>query len=1196
MNGLKKVELQKNKYQFCLSVNVEVQRVKHAFIEYIGDKDSLNGYQRSNRLVLLKTFFALIDQTGKVKVRDVVNGYKCFYKNRKGKGLITDVGADICIENIEDSIQSQILAVIKRHPYRVLNEKGFLDMLLIDNEEYFVLNTQLFTSLSESGISEIKLLLEQKLDYYYSKIDGIRKKSFIVQENYDNSEMEIDTLFFESRFSTFREYCKESNISFTSDIEPVDFVAFRSRTGAVHDFLKEIKDRVMQVSKREDKPWNLKIENFNLDIAIEDTDKSMINEVSIDELKVHKDYNLVLGEKENCDINMPIANIFFEGIFKNFNEFCSKNNIIYIKELEALDFNKLLDIRGFGITRVNKIIKKYKEIIYKKDMVDETKKTSKFIVSDKMRDRIEVLLELNKNIVVNNEFVGEELSALDKLIFGVKELGIEICQMAYLYPHSTSVIVNTLENFSNNIILRETRLEQLNCTFKEIAESNKYIKVYPLLIAYSKDDVKNRKIMNLFGNCTTIAELARHFNNISEDYTSYVEITEFMEWLKADLKESVLSSYLEILNKDRYKEIIRCRANCGTLEAAGHLIGVTRERSRQIEMKIQKRFDFHNSKSRFLLIISAFINGKTVISEQELINYLGENGIEFVYLLKNSSSTYYNYSNELNIFIIGGQVDISKLKEFVGSLPDIVLSINSSNVLENIVEKFNISIELAQKAVESEYKLSGQVYHRRRISLTDMYKMILEIYYPTGVKLFEDTEQERFRRYIVEVFGDVKLPSNSRALDARVADIGVLCDRGTYIYSGYIRIDNDLREEIRAYIENGDRLSYTFLELYEYFKPRLLLKTNINNRYFLQGVLKFYYKNDFYFTKDMISKSSEVERIDDQIVEFVSRYDIVTKNQLRTEFNGVTEAMLFFAVSRCKEIICVENGEYMHERHLNIIESDYGISKVVDNLISEMPVSSRKLLEVMFTTHADFLNRNLVFSHIKLLSILQHMFGDKYRFSRPFIAKQDAEDITNIGVVRNYLSGRESYEISELIEFCEENHLRFLSWTTLVYNLSNEFIRADADICFNIKQLDIDKEKIDTIKNILIDTIFQKGYVSIRKIKDYMLFPKVGIEWNGYALESIVEKYIPEIIVLQIPTSDTFLLSSVLLCDNCNFDSYEEFLRAVIKSEHASASFRDVNEVKQWLQDEEIINHNIPKFMFDKSYLFVDEFGKIIVE
>ncbi len=1180
--------------------------MKQAFLEYLGDMDSLAGYRRSNRLILLKSFFALVDKSGKAAVFDVVKKYKSFYQRRKEEGLIVDVGADIVIENTERPVYSEVLLVIKRHPYRVLNEKGYMHISRIDGQDFFVLNEALHKYLSDKDIKEINYLLDKKIDLYYSQIDTEKDTS---KEKKDPSEIKIESAFIENYYLEFREYCRECNMVFVSEIEPVDLVAFRIKINASHELIKQIRDRLNKINKGEYKLLRTETKITNIKEMAKNTTAKFIqnteentlvvdrkNELDIKNNNAYSDPRTYISQN-NYNTGLLISNVFSDGIFNKFNQFCIDNKFIYIKDLEGFDFNKLYEQRGFGKTKVNKVIERYNEVVtidIPSNPVQNQRQ--RCLISERVRIKIEDLIQYGQNIEMPDDLTKDELFILNKAKCAVEELGIDMCQLAYLYPRSISLITNEFEKLEKDANLEDERRKKLFSVFKNICNSNKIKKVYPLIRAYAEDDIRMKLLLDIFSNCSTVAELIREFKNISRDNIYTVEALKFLKWLHTNLEESALNSCFKIFDKDNYKKVIYNRAHGSTLEEVGQLLGVSRERIRQMEQKVQTLFDSVIIRTRIMWLLSASLNGKTIITREEVSDYLRNNANEIIYLLINSKSNYFDYSKELDLFIISDQVNASKLDSVLDELPEIIISLELDNIIEQTTNEFKIESESIKRAVESKYRVSGQVYHKRKISLAEMYNIVLQRYYPTGMKLFEKTEHDRFRRHIEEMFGDVKLPQNNRAVDARVASIGILCDRGTYIHPDYIKIENNLIEEIKDYIKKGLRNSYTFLEIFEHFKDQLLLDSNVNNRYFLQGILKYHYNREFYFTRDMISKTPNIESLDDQIEMFVSKYDIVTKDQLRKNFAGITEAMLLTTISRCKAIITIENGEYMHIRNLNIIEADYEISKVISNLIFDMPVSSRKLLEVLFLTHSDFLSRNQVFSHIKLFSVIQYMFRNKYKFSRPFIAKQDTEEITKISIVKNYLNGRDYYEISELIEFCELNLLKFLSWSSLIDNLSDEYIRVDSGICVNIDQLDIDEKKIESIKNILKDVISSKGYISARKITDFMFYPPIGINWNGYVLKSIVEKYISEIEVFQIPTSDTYLLSGVFLKDDCGFDSYEELLRFILKSEHRSAPFKNLDEVRQWLQDEELINSNIPKFMLDNNYLYEDEFGKIIVE
>ena len=149
-------------------------KTKDNFFKYIGPKDSLAGYVRSYKIVFLITFFELSDSQGIANTTDVARKFRKFYENRKQSGLIPDNDVEPRIENIEDSTVNQVLSVIKDNPYKVIHDKGFMTLKVIDSEEYFCLSEDLQTELEVTDRQNILEILKNKLHLYYSKIDNER--------------------------------------------------------------------------------------------------------------------------------------------------------------------------------------------------------------------------------------------------------------------------------------------------------------------------------------------------------------------------------------------------------------------------------------------------------------------------------------------------------------------------------------------------------------------------------------------------------------------------------------------------------------------------------------------------------------------------------------------------------------------------------------------------------------------------------------------------------------------------------------------------------------------------------------------------------------------------------------------------------------------------------------------------------------
>lgn len=145
---------------------------KDKFLDYVGSPNSLAGYVKSYKMVFLITFLELSDTDGMANAIEVARKFKKFYEDRKKKGLMPDIDVEYRIKDIENSTVDQVLSVIKDNPYKVIKDKGFINLHIIDSVEYFCLNIELHEELDVKDRQNIIEILKNKLKLYYSRIDA----------------------------------------------------------------------------------------------------------------------------------------------------------------------------------------------------------------------------------------------------------------------------------------------------------------------------------------------------------------------------------------------------------------------------------------------------------------------------------------------------------------------------------------------------------------------------------------------------------------------------------------------------------------------------------------------------------------------------------------------------------------------------------------------------------------------------------------------------------------------------------------------------------------------------------------------------------------------------------------------------------------------------------------------------------------
>lgn len=170
------IDIGEIKTGICPNCSSKFNATKANFISYIGSPDSLAGYQKSYKLLLLKAIIQTILENKEPTVSIVISRIKDFYLHRKMNGLQPDYDVDTRIAEIESSSDYDVFAVIKSQPFKVINEKGYL--FLNRNAEgklVFVFNEDIANSMSKTEWEKLINIVDDKIQLYYQRYDGANR-------------------------------------------------------------------------------------------------------------------------------------------------------------------------------------------------------------------------------------------------------------------------------------------------------------------------------------------------------------------------------------------------------------------------------------------------------------------------------------------------------------------------------------------------------------------------------------------------------------------------------------------------------------------------------------------------------------------------------------------------------------------------------------------------------------------------------------------------------------------------------------------------------------------------------------------------------------------------------------------------------------------------------------------------------------
>ncbi|MDR2494695.1 MAG: HAD-IA family hydrolase, partial [Spirochaetaceae bacterium] len=757
--------------------------------------------------------------------------------------------------------------------------------------------------------------------------------------------------------------------------------------------------------------------------------------------------------------------------------------------------------------------------------------------------------------------IGMMLDADRETLQGIKNLGVKSIgeitgwQERLKYPKEAARAPGQAE--------KRERIRRLHDAFRCVPPSRLEKPLERYLAAVSGAEVRAAigAFEPLLKPLDTVSQVPAVFETAAATAKSTEDFLRILHILALDLKSIVRGLLTRLHSHPKYERllsILRDRYDGLTLQHVADKYGLTRERIRQLKTKGTELLVKHlyAVPVDILLFINAETDGDYLFTAREVRDYFG--GLERMDTLLYAArlgcvSPFFSYNERLTLFYHTGYIqNIDLAPDAVRDLPAIIEKEKKDAVLSGPCRNLGIPRKAAEIEFSYAYLLSGRVYRRKKLVTTQMYDYVLSKHYPVGLRLYEEDTIRRFRRVVIDTFGAVDLPRNDRAIDARLADIAVLCNRGVYIHPDHITLEEKLLEEICAYIDTSPRVIFSFSELFKTFKPALLKRSNISNKYFLQGVLKYRLKDRFFITRYTLAKKGNASLLED-IEAFVRAREQAHKSEIFAEYAGITEIILLLKMNTNTNLINLGKGWYMHAEKLRIEKRDYRIRKLLKERTQHIPLSARKLFDEMRLSFPDFLSRNRIENHEKLFGILKYMFHETFLFSRPYIARPGIGRLSSVAVIKRHLRPYAAIKIPDMVALCHVHRLYFFSIRILIKELDDEFLRIDARTLARVSA-PLSEGDVARIAENLREEIRPRGYRVAAKAEDYRNYPDIGFDWNPFLLRSVAEKYLCDTVgVVDIYTTDTYAMNSIFVDSFLEITCYDDLVRRVLKARQVAA-------------------------------------------
>lgn len=838
----------------------------------------------------------------------------------------------------------------------------------------------------------------------------------------------------------------------------------------------------------------------------------------------------------------------------------SHNKILTIEDLLNKTPQSMMELRGFGKLCFEEIEKFCKGLHSEKSVpyLEETAVASASEVSSVTCKKYREAMVWGDFSFADDPLLPMETKeTVNRYRDAYECLGEELVFDCVTSPEKTLPIMRMFSEFHEKSQLEHDFLNRIKC----IPAERRKKRAIPYIRAFTMDESKRTVLMGLCKDeATTILEMVSNLTPKQQDATVLLE--KFYSWCSFDLLSEIEGVFAKIFSKENYKIVIQGRAQNQTLEYVGRVIGVTRERIRQIENKVKKRFAWYQSRIRIISKISAERNGDQVLTPYEIEQYCGDYAQELLFLLQSYESPNYTYDKQLDLFILGNNSLSEQVNQYIESLPDYVHEDRLPVIIRTASEDAELPTEMVEKAFLDAYRLTGATYHRARLSLAVIYQQVIRKYYPHGIHVYDAEEIAHFRDIIRAEYGDVSLPQNDRAMSARIAGICILCDRGVYKLKQKKYISDELASRIHRYIVHGDSPIYMTNTLFSVFEDELSAE-GVTNKYYLHGILHELFGEEFVFRRDYISRDPGATSMYSAIVEFIRRSPYpVEKKLIQKEFPGITEIVIHFAVSDAN--ILNYFGEYLHASRLRLSEGDIEYLHDVANRFLEDKQAHhiKELYEEVIRKRPEILSRNAVSIYFSFYSIMEYLFEKDFQFSRPYIAPEGIEIGRPAERLHDLIYSSDEFDISGISSFARENHYQIQSLLEFINSCNDEYLLINATTMMRISTVGISEKTAKQIDSIVAEDL--DCTMPINELTIWHKLPKLCIPWTDWLLYSVLKKWGKDTTVST--SSNQFKLAVPLIAPAGEMDE-SKFFNLVSSGQSGTLQIDNLDDIDTLLGD-----------------------------
>ncbi len=384
----------------------------------------------------------------------------------------------------------------------------------------------------------------------------------------------------------------------------------------------------------------------------------------------------------------------------------------------------------------------------------------------------------------------------------------------------------------------------------------------------------------------------------------------------------------------------------------------------------------------------------------------------------------------------------------------------------------------------------------------ESYIKVLLMRYPNGMQL-DSIDLENFRDTYSDIIGE-EIDLTDKALEICLRKSGVFYNNRIFPAEGIIK--NDIKEKLLEYVRNnfrsGNKVLY-YKAIFSDFSDDFQYCFNLTDANMLRPYLEFVCDSEEFYFYDEFMSTEKNKKVDhsSEIEDFMLKEGRpLSYDEMYAGLSHISKEVIHSEIKSNHNYLLNEKEHYFH---IDIFEiSSEEIDKITEFIKHHIDEDGyciwSHVYEEIKVDMPIFIENNVYLSSLGIRNAVSRMLSDSFEFGGEVISNK-GESLNMNAVFRLYGEHHAPFSDEDVYDFS-----KLVSGGSIYFDgLSVSSVRVSKNLFVSKNNITFDTGEIDKA----IETYLPTGYLPIKDIDSFLVFPNVGYEWNVFLLESYLMFY-----------------------------------------------------------------------------------------